>query len=110
MPSPIRRLVAGVATLRPDDPALVAALGLSSRLEAELHLVHVAAGFAASGTHEEVLREVAESVAPGAMRTGRVHCRVLTGLRVLLDRRGHSDRPSAMTAGCERHCVSRRPA
>ena len=36
MPSPIRRLVAGIATLRPDDPALVAALRLSARLGADL--------------------------------------------------------------------------
>jgi nucleotide-binding universal stress UspA family protein len=82
MPSPIRRLVAGVATLRPDDPALVAALRLSARLGAELHLVHVAAGSAASGTPEApgTLREVAESAAPGITQTGRVHCRVVTGL------------------------------
>jgi nucleotide-binding universal stress UspA family protein len=83
MPSPIRRLVAGVATLRPDDPALVAALHLSARLGAELHLVHVAAGPAADTPGPdapETLREVAESAAPGTMRTGRVHCHVVTGL------------------------------
>ncbi|MFL5381811.1 MAG: universal stress protein [Longimicrobiaceae bacterium] len=84
MPSPIRRLVAGIATLRPDDPALVSALRLSARLGAELHLVHVAAGPAAAGTPEPrapgTLREVAESVAPGTMQTGRVHCRVVAGV------------------------------
>jgi nucleotide-binding universal stress UspA family protein len=79
MPSPIRRLVAGVATLRPDDPALVAGLRLSARLGAELHLVHVAAP--AAGKPEpkalEELREAAESAAPGAVGA---RCRVVTGI------------------------------
>lgn len=84
----IRRMVAGVATLRPDDPALVAGLRLSARLGAELHLVHVIS----SGTPDApkqlgVLRGVAESVAPGAGATGRVHCHAVTGApeRRLLD-------------------------
>jgi nucleotide-binding universal stress UspA family protein len=40
----IRRIVAGVATLRTDDPALVSAVRLAGRLNAELHLVHVRDG------------------------------------------------------------------
>lgn len=79
MPSPIRRLVAGVATLRPDDPALVAGLRLSARLGAELHLVHVAATAAGKpGTNAlDALREAAERAAPGAPG---VRCRVVTGI------------------------------
>lgn len=75
MPSPIRRLVAGVATLRPDDPALAAGVRLSARLGAELHLVHVAA--TAAGEPLDALREAAESAAPGAPG---VRCRVVTGI------------------------------
>ena len=88
----IRRLVAGVATLRPDDPALVAGLRLSARLGAELHLVHVAPSGTSTGTLDAsrqngILRGVAESVAPGATATGRVLCRVVSGApdRRLLD-------------------------
>ena len=82
MPSPIRRLVAGVATLRPDDPALVAGLRLAARLGAELHLVHVAASAAGKPTPNalEKLRGAAERAAPGTLQAGQVHCRVVTGL------------------------------
>jgi nucleotide-binding universal stress UspA family protein len=85
----IRRIVAGVATLRPDDPALAAGLRLSARLDAELHLVHVGTAYAPSGTPDPagVLRDMVESVAPGTTATGRVVCRVVTGApeRRLLD-------------------------
>jgi len=88
----IRRLVAGVATLRPDDPALVAGLRLSARLGAELHLVHVASPGTPSGSFDlarqrRVLQGVVERVAPGATATGRVLCLVVTGApeRRLLD-------------------------
>jgi nucleotide-binding universal stress UspA family protein len=37
----IRTIVAGVATVSPDDSALTESLGLAERLGAELHLVHV---------------------------------------------------------------------
>ncbi|HEX6039768.1 universal stress protein [Longimicrobium sp.] len=84
MNRPIRKLVAGVATLQPDDPALAAALALSGRTGAELHLVHVDAaetipGMAVSLSRTGALRGVVESVAPGVTGTGRVVCRALSG-------------------------------
>jgi universal stress protein E len=84
MNRPIRRLVAGVATLQPDDPALAAALALSARTGAELHLVHVDAaeavpGMSVSLSRSGALRGVVESVSPGATAAGRVVCRALTG-------------------------------
>ena len=84
MNRPIRRLVAGIATLQPDDPALTAALRLSNRTGAELHLVHVDAAEPVRGTsvllsRSGALRGVVESVAPGATATGRVVCRALAG-------------------------------
>jgi nucleotide-binding universal stress UspA family protein len=84
MNQPIRRLVAGIATLQPDDPALRAALRLSNRTGAELHLVHVYVAEPVRGTsvllsRSGALRGVVESVAPGATATGRVVCRALAG-------------------------------
>lgn len=84
MNRPIRRLVAGIATLQPDDPALTAALRLSERTGAELHLVHVDTteaipGMSVSLSRSGALRGVVESVSPGATATGRVVCRALTG-------------------------------
>lgn len=84
MNRPIRKLVAGVATLQPDDPALAAALALSGRTGAELHLVHVDAaepipGMGVSLSRSGALRGVVESVAPGVTGTGRVVCRALSG-------------------------------
>lgn len=37
----LRTIVAGIATLEPDDPALAASIHLAERTGAELHLVHV---------------------------------------------------------------------
>jgi nucleotide-binding universal stress UspA family protein len=84
MNRPIRRIVAGVATLQPDDPALTAALALSARTGAELHLVHVDTGEHNPGrsvslSRTSALRGVVESAAPGCTSTGRVVCRALTG-------------------------------
>ncbi|HEX6370832.1 MAG TPA: universal stress protein [Longimicrobium sp.] len=84
MNQPLRRMVAGVATLTPDDPALTAALTISNRTGAELHLLHVEAGDANPGapvtlSRTSALRAVVESVSPGVTRTGRVLCRALTG-------------------------------
>jgi nucleotide-binding universal stress UspA family protein len=84
MNRPIRRMVAGVATLQPDDPALRAALALSAQTGADLQLVHVDAadsnpGLSVSLSRTSALRGVVESVAPGATATGRVVCRALTG-------------------------------
>ena len=88
----IRRIVAGVATPRPDDPALAAGLRLSARLGADLHLVHVVAAAkearpAGESKTLEVLRDAVESLAPGTTATPRVLCRVVAGVpeRQLLD-------------------------
>jgi nucleotide-binding universal stress UspA family protein len=77
----IRRIVAGVATPRPDDPALVAGLRLSARLGAELDLVHVDTGETVSRVPHSpaVLRAMVERVEPGANATGRIVCRALAG-------------------------------
>lgn len=84
MNRPIRRLVAGVATLKPDDPALRPALQLSERTGAELHVIHVEAGGASTGapvtlSRSGALRGVVDSVSPGVTASGRVQCRALTG-------------------------------
>ena len=88
----IRRIVAGVATLRPDDPALAAGVRLSARLGAELHLVHVAPPGATSDPldlprRKGILCGLAESAAPEAAAAGGVVCRVVAGApdRRLLD-------------------------
>lgn len=84
MNRPLRRLVAGVATLTPDDPALRAGLCISNRTDAELHLLHVESTGANAGapvtlSRTSALRGLAESVEPGVTQTGRVLCRALTG-------------------------------
>jgi nucleotide-binding universal stress UspA family protein len=79
---PMRRMVAGVATLTPEDPALQAALSISSRTGAELVLLHAESGGASPPvtlSRTSALRGVVESVSPGATHTGRVQCRALTG-------------------------------
>ncbi|HYJ78659.1 MAG TPA: universal stress protein, partial [Longimicrobiaceae bacterium] len=84
MRAPIRKLVAGVATLRPNDPVLTAALQLSARLGAELDLVHVQgpdarAGASAPLGFRGVLRRLVEAAEPSATASGRVTCRMRTG-------------------------------
>jgi nucleotide-binding universal stress UspA family protein len=74
---PIRRLVAGAATLHSDDPALAAALALSARTGAELEVVHASSERLSDRTQE--LCALVESVSPGARATGRVRCRVVAG-------------------------------
>lgn len=78
---PIRRLVAGIATLHPGDPALPAALDLAARTGADLQLLHVEPPDAATAipTRTQALRAVVERVSPGALDTGRVRCRVAAG-------------------------------
>jgi nucleotide-binding universal stress UspA family protein len=44
MTSQLRTIVAGIATLEPDDPALAASIHLAERTGADLHLVHVYPG------------------------------------------------------------------
>jgi nucleotide-binding universal stress UspA family protein len=75
---PIRRLVAGVATLHSGDPALEAALELSARTGAELDVVHADPSERSSDRTRELCALV-ESVSPGARATGRVRCRVVAG-------------------------------
>jgi nucleotide-binding universal stress UspA family protein len=77
----IRRIVAGIATLSPDDPALAAALRLSTRLGAALYMVHVddATSERECRARTELLREVVEIVEPGATSMGRVVCRAVIG-------------------------------
>jgi universal stress protein E len=84
MTPPIRRLLAGVATLHPDDPALAAALGLATRAGAELQLVHVltpegAHAVPATLSRSSALRGVVEGAVPGAANGGRVACRAVVG-------------------------------
>lgn len=84
MNAPIRRMLAGIATLHADDPALAPALALSARTGAELHLVHVdppESGHGKPGllSRSRSLMGLVDSVAPGTFATGRVTCRVLTG-------------------------------
>jgi nucleotide-binding universal stress UspA family protein len=78
----VHRIVAGVATLRPDDPALVSAVRLAARLDAELYLVHVRNGGRASGVPAETgldLKELAESADPAAAAGLRVICSIVDG-------------------------------
>lgn len=79
MIQPIRRMVAGVATLQADDPALAASLALSARTGAELQLLHVEPADAGPGALSltRALMGLVETVSPGALGTGRVLCRVL---------------------------------
>ncbi|HEX5871211.1 MAG TPA: universal stress protein [Longimicrobium sp.] len=84
MYQPVRRIVAGVATLTPHDPALTAALSISSRTGAELRLLHVESSDASPGapvtlSRTSALRGLVESVSPGVTHTGRVLCSALTG-------------------------------
>jgi nucleotide-binding universal stress UspA family protein len=81
MTQPIRRLVAGVATLHPQDPALAAALHLSAQTGADLHLLHVDAPEQARSIHGRTreMRTLVEGVSPGALAAGRVLCRAVAG-------------------------------
>jgi nucleotide-binding universal stress UspA family protein len=75
----IRRLVAGIATLHPDDSALSAALDLAARTGADLQLLHVDRPDAAAAipARTQELRAVVETASPGALATGRVLCRAV---------------------------------
>ncbi|MFL5385401.1 MAG: universal stress protein [Longimicrobiaceae bacterium] len=65
MSTPLRRIVAGIATLEPDDPALAPAVHLAERTDAELTLVHV-------------LAEGSEGTRGGALRRLEMAVRALT--------------------------------
>jgi nucleotide-binding universal stress UspA family protein len=65
MSTPLRRIVAGIATLEPDDPALVPAIRLAERTGAALTLVHV-------------LAEGSEGTRGGALRRLEMAVRALT--------------------------------
>jgi nucleotide-binding universal stress UspA family protein len=75
MITPLRRIVAGLATLSRGDPALVPAIRLAERTGADLHLVHVRAG---AGDDARLLARMEAEVAALTAR-GRITCRVVTG-------------------------------
>jgi nucleotide-binding universal stress UspA family protein len=79
----IRRIVAGVATLRADDPALVSAFRLAGRLNADLHLVHVRNGphppDALDAFETRLDLEMLAAAAHPAAATLRVICHVVGG-------------------------------
>jgi nucleotide-binding universal stress UspA family protein len=79
----IRRIVAGVATLRTDDPALVSAFRLAGRLNAELHLVHVRSGphppDALDAFESRLDLEELAAAADPAAATLRIICHVVGG-------------------------------
>jgi nucleotide-binding universal stress UspA family protein len=92
MTDPLRTIVAGIATLEPDDPALAASIHLAERTGADLHLVHVyPADEAEEGWDLEVpmarpaiLPALLQSRLAGLARahstTDRVECVVLAGM------------------------------
>jgi nucleotide-binding universal stress UspA family protein len=85
MTTPLRRIVAGVATLGRDDPALASSIRLAERTGAELHLVHVFSGEpAALGSgyaagRGAVLRARLEAEAHALTARDRITCRVVPG-------------------------------
>lgn len=95
MTTHLRTLVAGVATLAPDDPALAAAIHLAGRTGAALHLVHVYAvdaddeagwdpefwtmASAGPDTHPARLQTRLEAHARALSAWGRTECVALAG-------------------------------
>ena len=94
MSTPLRTLVAGVATLDPRDPVLLPALRLAERTGAALHLVHahapdpaVLARYARQGyagadparMYDDALQARLEGEVHGLSRDARVVCRAHAG-------------------------------
>lgn len=75
MITPLRRIVAGLATLSPGDPALVPAIRMAERTGADLHLVHVRAD---DCDGEKLLARMEAEVAALTAR-GRITCHVVAG-------------------------------
>lgn len=85
MTTPLRRIVAGVATLERDDPALAPSIRLAERTGAELHLVYVyngdsgAHGADHAGGRATVLRARLEAEVHALTPRDRITCRVVPG-------------------------------
>ena len=78
MSTPLRRVVAGIATLAPEDPALAASIRLAERTGAELTLVHVF-GDAPGEARASTLRARLEAEARALTARGRIACRAVAG-------------------------------
>jgi len=78
MSIPLRHIVAGVATLDYDDPALAPSIRLAERTGAELTLVHVF-GDAAGDARSSTLRARLEAEAQALTARGRISCRAVSG-------------------------------
>jgi len=108
MITPLRRIVAGIVTLEPDDPALAPAIRLAERTGAELTLVHVLAEGSADTRGGAVRRlEMAvqaltsrDRIAWIAVRgrAGDTLARLATELRAELLVLGHTRRSGAAAA------------
>jgi len=78
MSTPLRHIVAGIATLDPNDPALAPSIRLAERTGAELTLVHVF-GDAAGDARSSTLRARLEAEVRRLTARGRVSCRAVSG-------------------------------
>jgi nucleotide-binding universal stress UspA family protein len=78
MSTSLRRIVAGVATLDRNDPALEPSIRLAERTGADLHLVHVY-GEAAGGARADAMRARLEAEVRALTPRGRITCRALSG-------------------------------
>ncbi|HST59329.1 MAG TPA: universal stress protein [Longimicrobium sp.] len=86
MSTPLRTLVAGVATLSPRDPVLLPALRLAERTGAALYLVHaytpnpaVLAGADPARLYDDALQARLQGEAYALSRDARVFCRAHAG-------------------------------
>src|SRR5215217_3027790 len=78
MSTPLRHVVAGIATLGHDDPALAPSIRLAERTGAELTLVHVF-GEAAGDARSSTLKARLEAEARALTARGRISCRAVAG-------------------------------
>lgn len=78
MTTSLRRIVAGVATLDRNDPALEPSIRLAERTGADLHLVHVF-GEAVGDAHADAMRARLEAEVRALSPRGRITCRALAG-------------------------------
>ncbi|HYH78717.1 MAG TPA: universal stress protein [Longimicrobium sp.] len=83
MSTPTRHIVAGIATLDRDDPALVPSIRLAERTGAELHLVHAFAPGEVRPEFEErrggKLRDRLEAEVRALSQRDRITCRAVCG-------------------------------
>jgi len=78
MSTSLRRIVAGVATLDRNDPALEPSIRLAERTGADLHLVHVY-GEAVGDARADAMRARLEAEVRALTPRGRITCRALSG-------------------------------